>query len=247
VELRREGTKPPLFCVHTLGGHLFHYFELVERLPTDQPVYGLQARGVYGECPPDHRIADIAADCLHSMRQRQPMGPYRLLGYSSGGIVAFEMAQQLRRAGEEVRLLGLIDSYGPDTRLDAEMRVDLAHLRTRPGRHRWREYLTFLLLHSLGLDRLQPFPSAGLAHRWAHWSYRPRSYPGSVDLFYAEASERSSGPPLLGWARWATGELRVHRTSGSHSSTVKPPDVDALAARVRAWLELDPRGGTGSS
>ena len=71
----KKGSRRPLFVVHTMGGNLFHYYDLARRLDAEQTVYGLQARGVYGTERPDHTIEAIAARCIESMRTVQPVGP----------------------------------------------------------------------------------------------------------------------------------------------------------------------------
>ena len=110
VGLRTTGSQPPLFCIHPYGGHTMGYVELTRCLGADQPVYGVQARGLQGEAEPVCRIEDMAADYIALIKTRQPNGPYRLVGHSMGGCIAYEMATQLRRAGEDVALLALIDS-----------------------------------------------------------------------------------------------------------------------------------------
>ncbi len=89
------------------------YASLARRLGADQPFYGLQARGIDGREPPRARIEDMAADYVSAIRAVQPSGPYHIGGWSFGGIVAFEVAQQLRQTGEEVAHLALIDSGAP--------------------------------------------------------------------------------------------------------------------------------------
>jgi thioesterase domain-containing protein/acyl carrier protein len=110
VGLRNSGSLPPIFCIHPYGGHTTGYVELVRSLGPEQPVYGIQARGLQGETEPLRRIEDMAADYIGLVKNQQPSGPYRLVGHSMGGCIAYEMAQQLQRAGDEVSLLALIDS-----------------------------------------------------------------------------------------------------------------------------------------
>ena len=98
--LMKKGSRRPLFVVHTMGGNLFHYYDLARHLDAEQTVYGLQARGVYGTGRPDDTIEAIATHCIESMRTVQPQGPYLVAGFSSGGVVAFEVAQQLVAAGQ---------------------------------------------------------------------------------------------------------------------------------------------------
>jgi amino acid adenylation domain-containing protein len=105
---RARGGREPLFLVHPVGGNVACYLELARQLDLGRPVYGLQAG------PASHSgIEAMAAAYLAAVREVQASGPYHLAGWSLGGVVAYEMAQQLRRAGEEVDFLGLIDSYTP--------------------------------------------------------------------------------------------------------------------------------------
>lgn len=110
VGMRTTGNLPPIFCIHPYGGHTTGYIELMRCLGADQPVYGIQARGLQGESLPLNRIEEMASDYIGLMKSKQPIGPYILVGHSMGGCIAYEMAQQLRQAGEEVKLLALLDS-----------------------------------------------------------------------------------------------------------------------------------------
>jgi amino acid adenylation domain-containing protein len=110
VSLQAAGTKPPLFCVHPVGGQAFCYIEFAKGLGDDQPVFGLQASGLEAGEPLAASIESMAASYIEAIRTVQPQGPYRLLGYSFGGLVAYEMAHQLQRAGEQVEHLVLVDT-----------------------------------------------------------------------------------------------------------------------------------------
>ncbi|MGW0853718.1 amino acid adenylation domain-containing protein [Streptomyces sp. NPDC002690] len=98
VPIRTEGDKPPLFLVHPLGGHVLCYVHLARHLPQDQPVYALQASGTVAGTEPLSSIPEMAAVYLAAMRRVCPEGPYVIGGWSFGGFIAFEMAQQLRRS-----------------------------------------------------------------------------------------------------------------------------------------------------
>ncbi|WP_430432588.1 amino acid adenylation domain-containing protein [Methyloversatilis sp.] len=239
VPIRPGGTRRPLFCVHTIGGNLFHYYELAKALPEGQPVMGLNAVGVGGAEPARSRIADIAADCISAMRSAQPAGPYRLLGFSSGGTVAYEMAQQLRAAGEQVDFLGLLDTWAPGTYLRAPdgSLIDRLIAPLRPYTDRRR--LQHLVCSLTGLSPRR-FPDAASAHWWAHWSYRPASYPGRVNLYVADASRLEASAPCLGWSSRVAGPLVQHPVEGSHGLMVKPPRVREVAQMLQQRLdELD--------
>jgi amino acid adenylation domain-containing protein len=110
IGLRASGAATPLFCIHPYGGHTTGYIDLVRHLGADQPVFGIQARGLQGDEVPLDSIEAMAADYIALIRAQQPSGPYRLAGHSMGGCIAYEMAQQLTRAGETVSQLALFDS-----------------------------------------------------------------------------------------------------------------------------------------
>lgn len=114
LPLRPAGHRPPLFCVHPAGGLSWCYAGLLGHLPAGLPVYGLQARSLAAPEPLPGDLAAMAADYVERLRTVAPSGPYRLLGWSVGGMVVQEMAAQLAAAGAEVDLLVLLDAYPSD-------------------------------------------------------------------------------------------------------------------------------------
>jgi thioesterase domain-containing protein/acyl carrier protein len=113
VAIKPRGKNPPFFCVHPIFGVVFPYVELAFGLGENQPFYGLQPKGIDGESSPLTSIEDMATDYIAALRTVQPKGPYFLGGWSFGGLVAFEMAQQLLAAGDEVALLAVLDTLAP--------------------------------------------------------------------------------------------------------------------------------------
>ena len=110
VPLRSGSIKPPLYCIHLGDGNVLSYRDLARHLPIDQPLYGLQSRGLDGIGRIHTRIEDMARDYVAVIRKMQPRGPYAICGWSFGGIVAFEMARQLAGVGQTVELLALFDT-----------------------------------------------------------------------------------------------------------------------------------------
>jgi len=111
VPIQPLGSRQPFFCVHAVGGNVLEYYDLARLLGPDQPFYGLQSRGLDGQQQPHTRITEMAAHYIKEIREFQPQGPYLIGGRSLGGMIAFEMASQLKGAGQEVSLLALLDSY----------------------------------------------------------------------------------------------------------------------------------------
>jgi thioesterase domain-containing protein/aryl carrier-like protein len=113
VPIQPLGSKPPLFFVHAQGGGTITYSPLAQQLGRDQPFYGLEAPGLNGEQEPLLDVVEMAAHYLKVLRRIQPEGPYRLGGHSFGGLVAFEMARQLREERNEVDMLAILDTAAP--------------------------------------------------------------------------------------------------------------------------------------
>ncbi|MDJ0835579.1 MAG: amino acid adenylation domain-containing protein [Acidobacteriota bacterium] len=113
VPLRQEGSQTPLFLVHPVGGNVFCYAHLARSLPEDLPVYGLRSPHLFRSEGPEN-AEQLAALYIEAIRSVCPNGPYRLGGWSMGGLIAYEMAAQLTSAGEAVEHLMLIDTYPPN-------------------------------------------------------------------------------------------------------------------------------------
>ena len=113
VAIQPSGSRPPFFCIHGAGGNVLIYRELSQNLGSDQPFFGLQSQGLDGSCPPLTKIEDMASLYVKAIRRQQSHGPYFLGGYCGGGLIAFEVAQQLRNEGEEIALLALFDTMNP--------------------------------------------------------------------------------------------------------------------------------------
>ncbi|PEP56461.1 amino acid adenylation domain-containing protein [Bacillus pseudomycoides] len=111
LPLRTSGEELPMFCVHPAGGLSWCYAGLMKSLGSDHPIYGVQARGIAKSEELPKSLDEMAADYLEHIREIQPHGPYRLLGWSLGGNVVHAMATHLQNQGEEVELLVMLDSY----------------------------------------------------------------------------------------------------------------------------------------
>ncbi|MCG3148788.1 MAG: D-alanine--poly(phosphoribitol) ligase subunit 1 [Verrucomicrobiae bacterium] len=113
VAIKPGGSKPPFYCVHGVGGNILEYLDLAKYMDNDQPFYGIQAVGLDGKQRWLETVEEQAAHHIGEIRAFQPTGPYFLGGSSYGGLVAYEMAQQLHRAGQKVALLAFFDTGGP--------------------------------------------------------------------------------------------------------------------------------------
>ncbi len=137
IPIQSLGHKQPFFCVPGIGGNVLYFYELARHLGADQPFYGLQARGLDGELEPFTRVEDMAACYIEAIQTVQSQGPYLLGGHSFGGVVAFEMAQQLQKQGHEVALVAIIDTLAPTLISEKVMEVNEDHLD-------FKEFATYL-------------------------------------------------------------------------------------------------------
>jgi amino acid adenylation domain-containing protein len=111
VPIRSGGTWPPLFCIHGAGGQVMLYQHLADSHDLEQAVFGLQSRGLSGLDREHESLEQMAADYAGVIREQQPHGPYYLLGWSMGGVIAVSVARELERQNEDVAFVGLVDSY----------------------------------------------------------------------------------------------------------------------------------------
>lgn len=111
VPIKPSGNKTPLYIVHGGGMNVMPFYAIAKHLDAEQPLYGLQAYGLNGKDEPLTSIEAIAAQYLSEILNQNPNGPFALAGYSLGGLIAFEMAQQLKRQGKEIKALVMFDTY----------------------------------------------------------------------------------------------------------------------------------------
>lgn len=226
VAMRTTGERPPLFCVSATEGRV-EFFALAAQVDTDVSMYTLSPPRLDDQGRTIHTVEGYAAAVLPGLRAVQPHGPYRLLGYSFGGLVAFELAQMLRAAGETVSLLGLLDTAVPsggEARLRHRVTRFVHDLRvSRPGEHaaRVRTVLTNVQRGEL----LRP------PLRHASSSYAPRDYDGLMLLFPCEVRLPTRKAPIEhAWQRLAP-HLTVAPVPGDHDGLLRDPAPLAVLAR----------------
>src|SRR5262249_30812166 len=144
VPIRPSGSKPPLFCVHAAGANVLIYRPLARHLSPDQPVYALQAQGLDGIKLPYTNVEEMATHYIKEILTVQPNGPYFLLGASFGGLVVYEMAQQLIAMGEKVALLVLFDTYFPILTHYQRLRSHLDNLSQNGVKNYFKELMRAL-------------------------------------------------------------------------------------------------------
>ncbi|HTQ78615.1 MAG TPA: amino acid adenylation domain-containing protein, partial [Thermoanaerobaculia bacterium] len=262
VPLRSAGNLPPFFCVHPIGGSVFCYRELAARLGDlgdlggTQPFYGLEARGLDPSETPDTRIEAMAASYVAAIRTVQPEGPYRLGGWSFGGLVAVEMARQLEQDGQSVDL-ALIDPTSPGSGEAAELdeistllllaqdlsglgggKIQLApaDLAGLPSEAR----LDLLLTRAqesgalpAGTDpaQLRRLVELFKTNLEAAFAYRAPVLASPIDLWLAtEVPNREARLAL--WQTVAPGRVNPRLLPGDHYALLRSPAVEVLAREL---------------
>ena len=154
VPIKPAGSKPPFYCIHALGGNVIGYTELAWALPDDQPVYGLQAMGLDGREHPASTVEEMAAHYVKEIRALQPSGPYYLGGACTGGIVAYEVAQQILEQGEEIGLLAMFDTFA-NSHFSSLSKQELREFKRKTLKDRLKYHGTNLLLRRRRLAYLR--------------------------------------------------------------------------------------------
>lgn len=251
VPIQTGGEKPPFFGIHGAYGNVLFYDNLARHLNPEQPVYGLQPQGLDGKQVPHTRVEDMAADYIREIRTIQPQGPYFLGGYSMGGKVAFEMAQQLHAQGDKVALLALFDTLGSEFLKPLPYRVRASRHLGNFLRLDLKEKLTYVKERwgrRFYSDNTPPLPEACYesplheAHMQANRDYVPQVYAGRAILFRVtepveEWLEWHSVDPQLGWGRVVAGGLETYEIPGNHLNMFNEPYVQVLAEKLQACLE----------
>jgi len=221
LPLQTNGDKPILFVVSMVSAPVY-CLSLIPHLGADQPVYGLPAKGMGGGTRPDRRIEDMAMHCIDMMRQVQPNGPYRVMGHSAAGLVAFEIARILRAQNVEVAKLVLLDSDTPGT---AAMLVRRALRKPLKG----LRFAGSLAGQKFGVGDRAGSEAQKVARTSAWYRYRPKPYAGSAVLI--TSSQREGTTELIGkWRRLVTGDLIAIEAPGDHNTMLLEPNVGKVAA-----------------
>jgi len=262
----QQGTgKLPFFSVHGIGGNIINFFDLARHLDPERGFYGLQATDARSYSNQYDTLEEMAFDYIAEMRRVQPEGPYILGGYSFGGIIAYEIAQQLYRQGQTVAMLVAMDVRAPVPGLDPEVvdadavehnlmnladtlglpmepfaKIDI--MRMKPERR--LEYIWQVANSSdsrptkLSLQQVKRMYERLSIHVRLVEKYRAQPYPGKLTLFRVQDQ---NGPewlgPTLGWDQLIEGDLDVRYVSGDHVTMLSNPHVQLLARELRTALD----------
>ncbi len=254
VALKPSGSRAPLYMVHPPGGIVVCYRELARSVVADQPLYAIRSRGLHGSEPLPDSLEAMAAEYVEAIRSHQPQGPYRLGGWSLGGLVAYEMARQIAADGETVTQLVLLDTSIPDGATDLVPAEEKANVGMEYGialsldqlaELTPEQQLPMLWDHArkLGVLTEEAPPEVvnktlhelrGLFHHHLALSRAYRLSPAAIPIDLFRPSE--TPVPLQvsedrGW-RCISPNVRVHFVPGHHHSMVQSPNVQFIARQL---------------
>jgi len=264
VPIKPDGSKMPLYIVHGAGLNVLLFNALAMNMDAEQPVYGLQARGLNGIDEPLDVMEEIAANYIAEIVAKNPDGPYALAGYSLGGIIAYEMANQLIAAGKEVKMVAMFDTYADRSDINdsaAKKIVDKTALRAKQLAH------SFVLLAE---DPKRTIEYKGLMLKRQmiklYWKiFKPNqkregffAYDNEIDEASEKALRNYVLKPLnitldlfrakkrtfymedfefLGWKPFALKGVNVHEIPGEHNTIFAPPNDKEFAEVLQKCLD----------
>ena len=266
VTLAQGGSEVPLFCIHGGDGGVMFYRSLASLMPPEVPVHAIESLelGYSGKIEPSS-IEDTAASYVSSLLAIQPVGPFRLAGYSYGGVVAHEMACQLTRLGNEVQFLGMFDTHNPAgynrnyTRLERLHvfwqknsdipfwnRIKRVRTRIREGIQTKRRIKAELKASTLKGPAEAYSDLRRVQVREENWramkAYQPGSFSGRITLFKTSSiDDKVERPADYGWDCVARAGLDIISVKGDHLSLFNIENVSALAQGLTNSIRQSPQ------
>ncbi|TDW96373.1 amino acid adenylation domain-containing protein [Dinghuibacter silviterrae] len=261
VPIKPTGTKPPLYIVHGLGLEVMIFHGLARQLDPEQPVFGIQARGLNGEVKPQRTMEEIAASYIEEILTHNATGPYCLAGYSMGGLIVFEMARQLRALGRELKLLAVFDTYVGDKHPDVGL---MYKIMQQPRKFLF--YLGAFLKDPRSAVQFHWKTKLGFARRGKTGSKNPEGVVGEIvaalkeaninyrlqvnetdvlELFRAKKRDEFIYDPVyMGWKPFLKKGVRITEVPGDHHNLLQSPN-DVEVARLLQRI-LDQNGASNS-
>ncbi len=261
VPIQTEGDATPLFLIHGAGGNVLLYRDLAKHLGANQPVYGLQAQGLDGQGNYLTDFKEMATLYIKEIRTVQPYGPYNLGGYCLGGALAYEMAQQLKDAGEETNIVAMFESYNVHA---YEVEYTGVNKLIYKLQNIWFHAENLLRLSikdmlaffkekaSVELFRMQQRIKQGsndddqLIHvilddinDAAHEAYYPEQYNGRVAIYRPRKDFIGMNDPHYGWRDLVPESLDVHQLDVNPKGMMVEPYVQQLAQNLNHYLQSE--------
>jgi len=249
--------RPALVMIHPVGGYVYFYRELAQLLSNEQAVYAIEAQGVDGKTEPLFQVEKMARQYIQQLQKHQPKGPYLLGGSSFGGMIAYEMAQQLTEQGEEIALLALIDTPGPEhmptgiinddadvmayvLEVGRNIKISAEELRAMNEQDRWQWFVekTDAGDTESGQSQSQIFMDLFRANTQAMFAYQPQAWAGKAVFFRAmEKDAHNAKTPEKAWGNLVLGGMDIYDIPGNHITMNELPHVLFLAEQLQYCID----------
>ena len=265
VTIKSTGSKIPIYLIHGVGLNVLIFSPLAKHLHPEQPIYGIQAKGLNGIDKLFDSMEDIASHYIDEILQQNPDGPYAIGGYSFGGLIAFEMSKQLKAMGKEVILTCLFDSYAEQSiyhkPLPAKivyktheilMRLTYAFLFmfrepriVITNKIRYAKILLESLIdkirfrNNVKVDSSKGYKKLAIQmYQTAFRNYKLTPYDGVVHVF--RSKKQTYYMPdfkFLGWKPYALKGVKIHEVPGDHLEMFSPSHVAGFSETLQACLD----------
>ncbi len=264
VPIKPKGSKMPLYMVHGAGLNVLLFNTLAMNMSEEQPVYGLQAKGLNGVDEPLGKIEDIATHYIEAIMDQNPTGPYALAGYSFGGIIAYEMARQFEALGKEVKMVAMFDTYAYRSPFHDPA---LTRLYKRGTFFMKKVLYTFTFSNGFKYTVIERGTNVKRRIIRLYWKLRHGKnqshagifgYSNKVDVMNAQAEKRyilrpysieievfraenrtfyMDDPEFLGWKPYALKGVNIHPIPGEHNTIFKSPNDKIFAEKLQKCLD----------
>lgn len=264
VAIQPHGDQTPLYAIPGAGGAALSLQLLSHTLGATQPFFCLEPVGLDAVSAPLDSVQHMARVNIERLKAQQPAGPYRLLGYSNGGVVAHEMACLLAAGGDTVASLVLLDTLCPPLRaglpmdemtvavfnhfarsLGVAVELDLAGWLAIPEGERSGRLHDLLAARGALLPRAQFLATfeVAIASERACRAHVPGRLPRGIDMHVFRAADGFAGTPAdLGWSACADGPLRTHALKGTHFTVLEKAAIKEIARKLRTAFARPARG-----
>jgi len=259
IPMQSKGKAQPIFAIPGAGGSVMSLQELSRALGNEQPCYGLQAIGFDGKNIPLDSNNKIARANILAMKKIQPTGPYSLIGYSHGGVVAFEMARLLLEQGEQIESMALIDCLCPIyqvndvveelveicnklmSSLGAKTNLDVNALRKVPESERCEYLYNIMSAQGFHLNREQFTTSFNVstANDQCNRNYKPKklSKDINVSLYRATDGYYQEMPDDFGWNQFLCSPIKIYDIKADHLTIIEKLPIQKVVKQIRALSE----------
>ncbi|MFF7983320.1 amino acid adenylation domain-containing protein [Streptomyces sp. NPDC007901] len=250
LPLRPHGAREAVFCIHPGGGLSWSYVGLLRQIPPEFPVVGVQAHGLLHPDEMPATIEEMAADYIRRIEEIQPEGPYHLLGWSLGGMVAFEMAVQWQARGAKTGMLALLDCYpgmpdhfrvGDQTMLRSLLDPENPQAIPEEGSVELGRALEIVKKDTGALAGLTEPQIVALLRTMAHnrrivRAYEPGRYTGDLLFFLATEGRVEGAPTADVWREYIDGKLVWHPVDAVHITMAHPKPLAEIGRIVTEEL-----------